>query len=118
MAQSPDSIYGRKPWNPPVQPDQVYPRWQYLGPFASNEERLVSQALAVATIPGVELASMVRPPLPQVELFREKFGYATTELGIDDIIGLGRTYDEPRISWYSGGPAGYSGTSRNSLAGN
>jgi hypothetical protein len=92
--------------------------WNYLGPWASNEERLTQQAIAVASIPGAKIQQMVRPPLPQIRLFPERFGYGyRTQPEIDDVVSVDRVYTDPRVSWYSGGPAGYSGSSRNSLAG-
>jgi hypothetical protein len=115
---------GRYDWTksynqrPPFQPDQVAKRWQYSGPWSSNEERLTSQALMVMNIPGADIAQMVRPPLPQIRLFPEKYGYDRKVFGIDDIVTIDRKYVEPRVSWYSGGVAGYSGTSTNSLGNN
>jgi hypothetical protein len=118
MANTPDGVYDRtKPWRPPLKPDGVMPRWQYTGPFASNEERLTQQALMVATMPSDVIQKMVRPPMPQIQLFPDRFGYDNTVRGIRDIIDLDRHYMEPRVSWFSGGPAGYSGTSRNDLGG-
>jgi hypothetical protein len=117
-AKTPDGRYDRtKPWVPNVEPSPMAPRWQYLGPFASNEERMTQRALQAAILPGAELAEMVRPPLPQVVPFRDRYGYDNRVPTIFDIMDVGRTYDEPRISWFSGGPAGYGGTSRNSLVG-
>lgn len=102
-------MYNRRPW------DQR-PDYSYLGPFSSNEERLLTQALAVADVPGSELSQVVRPPLPQVQLFPPRTGYDRTALGIDDIVIVDRRYPT-RIAWFSGGTAGYSGSSRNSLEG-
>lgn len=117
MANIPDGRYDHKPWSPGVSPSPIAPRWQYLGPFASNEERMTQRALQAAVLPGAELAEMVRPPLPQVDPFRARSGYSQRVPDIFDIMDIGRTYSEPRISWFSGGPGGYSGTSRNSLVG-
>lgn len=104
---------GAYPVNGSLQP----PRWSYIGPWASNEERLTQQALVVATIPGAQLQEMVRPPLPQIQVFPPRFGYGDRRVpSIDDIITVDRTYPEPRVSWYSGGVGSYSGSSRNSLA--
>jgi len=95
------------------------PRWTYSGPWSSNEERLTQQALAVATIPGVELAMLVRPNLPQIRLFPPRFGYGDrTQPEIDDVVSVDRNYVEPRVSWYSGGVGSYSGSSRNELGAN
>jgi hypothetical protein len=55
-ARSADTMYGPRPWT-----DR--PRYSYAGPFASNEERLVQQALASMDLPGEELQEFVRPPL-------------------------------------------------------
>lgn len=107
-----------KPWQVNGDPaDPVKPRWQYNGPFSSNEERLTQQALLAGQMPGAELVEQVRPPLPQIRLFPSRFGYDNRVRGIRDIIDLDRIYDEPRVTWFSGGPAGYSGTSRNDLGG-
>ena len=82
-------------------------------------ERLTSQAIMVATMPAEQIQLMVRPPLPQIQLFPARFGYGPRpQIGIDDVISLDRAYMEPRISWYSGSPAGYSGSSRNDLGAN
>lgn len=93
--------------------------WSYLGPWASNEERLTQQALVVASIPGSKIQEMVRPPLPQIRLFPDRFGYGMrTQPEIDDVVSIDRVYTEPRVAWYSGGVGSYSGSSRNSLEGN
>lgn len=103
----PDGRYDRtKPWN-------NLPSWSVNRPFASNEERLTTMALQAALVPGEELQSMVRPPLPQVNPFPPRFGYRTRELSISDIIEGIDAVTFPSEN-YSGGPGGYSGTSRNS----
>jgi hypothetical protein len=92
------------------------PRWSYNGPFASHMEGLTQQALMVATMSGAQLQMLVRPPLPQIRLFPDRFGFGERfQPGIDDVVSIDRVYTEPRVSWYSGSPAGYSGSSRNSL---
>ena len=116
MANIPDGQYDRtKPWIPNVAPKPIAPRWQYLGPFASNEERMTQQAIQANNLPGMELAEIVRPPLPQVRLFPDRYGYEQRVPDIYDVMDVSRSYTESRISWFSGGPAGYEGTSRNSL---
>ena len=106
----------------PLNPYDVFNtpnRWTYNGPWASNEERLTQQALVVATIPGTELQMIVRPNLPQIRLFPPRFGWGEREQpGIDDVVSIDRQYMEPRVSWFSGGPAGYTGSSRNDLGAN
>jgi hypothetical protein len=117
MTQPVDGVYDHtKPWRAPIQPDQVAKRWQYNGPWASNMERLTTQALMIMNIPGKDIQAMVRPPLPQIVLFPDRFGYgARIEPTIEDIVSVDRNYTEPRVSWYSGGVGGYSGSSRNDL---
>lgn len=91
-----DTVYAPKPW-------------------ASNEERLVSEALAsVASIPGSVLQATVRPPLPRVQLFPPRFGYRTDEIGIRDILDIDVTFPGARVD-YSGSASGYQATSRPSL---
>lgn len=119
MTQKTDGVYDpTKPWRSPIQPDQVAKRYQYNGPWSSNMERLTSQALMVMNIPGADIQAMVRPPLPQIQLFPEKYGYDRRQPGIDDIINVDRNYAEPRVSWYSGGVSGFQAASRNSLGSN
>lgn len=120
MPASVDGVYDyTKPWRGGEPSDVVQPRWTYAGPWASNEERLTQQALVVASIPGKDLQEMVRPPLPQIRLFPDRFGYGErTQPEIDDVVSIDRVYTEPRVSWYSGGVGSYSGSSRNSLEGN
>lgn len=125
MTQKTDGRYdSTKPWagpggsgNPRVAPTSTGAS-SYFGPWASNEERLTQQALMVGTMTGQQIQDMIRPNLPQLRLFPDRLGYGErTQPTIDDIVSVDRVYTEPRISWYSGGPAGYSGSSRNSLEG-
>jgi hypothetical protein len=120
MAQKFDGNYDyTKSWRAPVQPDQVAKRYSYNGPWSSNMERLTSQALMIMNVPGKDIQDMVRPPMPQIRLFPERFGYGErTQPGIEDIVSVDRNYIEPRVSWYSGSPAGFSGSDRNNLGSN
>lgn len=117
MPQITDGVYDHtKPWRPPLIPNEQTPRWTYAGPWASNEERLTQQALLAATMPRAELQKMVRPPIPQIRVFPDRFGYGDRQQpGIDDVVSVDRVYTEPRVSWYSGGVGSYSGSSRDSL---
>lgn len=114
MTNSVDGQYDHtKPWQ-----QQTAPRWTFNGPWSSNEERLTQQALLAATMPAAQLRDQVRPNLPQIRLFPDRFGWGERpQIGIDDVVSIDRVYTEPRVSWYSGGVAGYSGSSRNSLEG-
>jgi hypothetical protein len=120
MTQPVDGVYDHtKPWRAPVKPDQIAKRYSYNGPWASNMERLTQQALMVMAIPGKDIQEMVRPPLPQIQLFPDRFGYGDrSQPGIDDIVTIDRKYAEPRVSWFSGGVAGYQAAERNALGSN
>ena len=123
MTNKTEGRYDKKPWSKPSivldgveGVSEVQARWTYAGPFASRAEQLTQQALMMATIPGKDIQKMVRPPLPQVVLFPPRFGYGErTQPTLDDIVVVDRTYAEPRVSWFSGGPAGYQAAERNAL---
>lgn len=115
----PHSFDGRYDYTKPWTKAPMQPKWSYNGPWASNEERLTQQALMVMTVPGIQIQQMVKAPLPQIQLFPDRFGYGDRQQpGIDDIVSINREYTEPRVSWYSGGVGSYSGTSRNDLGNN
>jgi hypothetical protein len=120
MPNTPDGRYDTtKPWqNKPgmVRDDEADPynlRYDYLGPHGSRDEAVISQAIASVTTPAQFLQDIVRPPLPQVQLFRSRFGYRSRQIGIADIMDVDEIYAEPRTD-LSGGIGGYEGTSRNS----
>lgn len=115
MANIPNGVYGNRPWQAP--PQAAYPPQAYIGPFASNQERLLSQSMAINTMTAAEIQEYVRPPMPQIKKFPERFGYETREYGLRDIIEFnGRDTVVERI------PANYTqldntteSTSRNAL---
>ena len=107
-----DGVYGRKPWNPV---EAAYPPQEYIGPFQSNQERLLSQSLAAFNMSGSEIQEFVRPPLPQIKLFPEKYGFSETEIGIEDIIELPRRSQQRVESDFSQSPNSPQSTSRNAL---
>lgn len=113
--RSADGIYSRKPWQTP--PEAAYPPQAYIGPFASNQERLLSQSLAANTMSGAELQEYVRPPLPQVKLFPQRYGYTQTEIGIEDIIELPGRAQQRVESDFSNTPNTTESSSRNDLGG-
>jgi hypothetical protein len=91
------------------------PAWSYNRPWASNEERLTTQALASALADAPTVQEMVRPPLPQVTLFPPKFGYRTRELGLDDVVNVNEIYATPVPNNFGGSVSGYEGASRNAM---
>lgn len=109
MPQSFDGKLNYRAW------DEEPPRWSYLGPFASNMERLTQQALSVQFMGSDEIQTAVRPPLPQVELLPERFGLPEVQDRVPtvlDIIGQSRLIPTHAATWYSGTPAGMLGSSR------
>jgi hypothetical protein len=110
-----DGVYSRKPWQAP--PEAAYPPQQYVGPFASNQERLLSQSMAVNMMTGQEIQELVRPPLPQVKLFPDRYGYSDVELTIEDIIALPRVNQQRVESDFSNTPNTQESSSTNSLGG-
>jgi hypothetical protein len=115
MTQAFDGVYDRtKPWVADTR--TAYPPQAYIGPFASNMERVVSQSIAAATMTAQEIQEYVRPPLPQVELFPQKYGYHVDEVGIRDIVRLrGRAQEQRVESDFSQTPNTAQSTSRNTL---
>ena len=114
---SQDSIYDRsKPRG--IVADQEEPgiRYDYMGPFASVQERLISQALNAVTMPGAVLQEVVRPNLPQIDPFRPRFGYRTRSLAITDVMNVNEEF-QPERTDFTGGKAGYEGTLRNAQGG-
>jgi hypothetical protein len=106
-----DGVYSRRPWV--AHPQAAYPPQEYIGPFASNQERLLTQSLAAWSMSASEIQEFVRPELPQIELFPARYGYVTTEIGIADIIDMpGRP--APRVD-YTKTPGVSESTSRNTL---
>ena len=110
-----DAQYDRtKPW---VADTRIaYPPQAYIGPFSSNMERMLNQAMAVSTMTSEEIHEYVRPPLPQVRLFPQKYGYWTDQVGIEDIVQLRGRVQEQRVeSDHSQTPNTTQSTSRNTL---
>lgn len=104
-----DGVYNRRAWN------EEPARWSYLGPFASNEERLIQQALTPMFMTAEEISDYVEVTLPQVEVFRPRYGYPEVQdrqARVEDIVGIDRQVATPQNTWYSGGPAGYTGAPR------
>ena len=116
--QQADSVYNRRAWSAPTA-DAPNPPQEYLGPFASNQERLLTQSLATWNMTGAEIQEYVRPPLPQVKLFPSRYGFTEYEITIEDIVQMPRrTATTQRVeSDFSQTPNSTQSTSRNTLGG-
>lgn len=110
-----DGVYNRRPWVAP--PEAAYPPQEYVGPFQSNKERLLSQSMAAWTMERNEIQEYVRPPLPQIKLFPPRFGYSEDEITIEDIAQMPRKLSTTQRveSDYSNTPNKTESTSTNSL---
>lgn len=105
-----NGVYDTKPWVAP--PQAAYPPQAYIGPFPSNQDRMTTQAMQVVNMTGPQIQEYVRPNLPQVDPFPPRFGYPTTEIGIEDLMDLTRPYE--RVD-YSQTPNQINSTDRNTL---
>ena len=92
MPNMQNGVYSNRPWIAP--PEAAYPPQAYIGPFPSNQEQNLSQALASMTMVGDQLQQYVRPNLPQIQLFPNRFGYVQTAYGIKDMVDLGARITE------------------------
>jgi hypothetical protein len=93
------------------QADSVYFRGH---PWASNEERLVTEALGATAGMSVEQIQAIRPPIPRVQLFPPRFGYEKKTIGIEDVLDINRSYPGARVD-YAGNKSGQEGSTAPSL---
>jgi hypothetical protein len=94
--------------------DSVYDRTH---PWDSLPERILTDALSVANIPGDVLALQSAPPPVVRPLFPPRFGYRDTALGIQDVLQVDKVYPSPSTNSYTGTQGGYSGSSRPTIGG-
>jgi hypothetical protein len=106
-----DSVYDHSK-NRPILSEDPQIRYDYMGPFADTQEALLTRAVRSVTLPKSMIQDIVRPPLPQVQLFPPRFGYRTRAIGIMDVMDVNEQF-EPTRTDYSQSPTSYQGTSRN-----
>lgn len=87
-------------------------RYDYMGPFANVQEALLTRAVRSVTLPSVMIQDLVRPPLPQVQMFPPRYGYRTRELGIMDVMNVDSEFQPTRTD-FTQSQGAYQGTSRN-----
>jgi hypothetical protein len=85
-----DTVYAPKPW-------------------ASNEERLVTESLNANSAPA-DLLRQMPPAPPRRELFPPRFGYRVDAIGIDDVVKIDEVFPGARVD-FSQMTSGYSGSS-------
>jgi hypothetical protein len=112
--QHQDGVYDHSKGRPIVNedPEPSLLRYDFMGPFANAQEAFMVKALRANTMPGQLLQDLIRPPLPQVQLFPPRFGYRSRELGIMDIMDVNQTFQPTRVD-FTRQPGGYQGTARN-----
>jgi len=111
---SPDGIYDHSKNRPIVgESNETEIRYDYLGPFESVQDSLISRALNSVTMPGEFLQQVVRPNLPQIKVLPPRFGYRKRTLGIHDVMNVEEDFQPypNRVDTY--GTAGAEGTQRN-----
>lgn len=94
--------------------DSVYERTH---PWESLPERILTDSLSVATVPGDVIALQSAPPPVVRPLYPPRFGYRVTALGIQDVLQVDKTYPSPSVNFYTGTQGGYSGSSRSTIGG-
>ena len=107
MSRIADTRWKHYPW------DEERPSGQYVAPFGTQEYAECTAAIDSITAPEVELQS-IQCPLPQVDLWPARYGYARTQPGIREILSAARLYPDMSRS-LSGTEAGYTGSPRNAL---
>lgn len=87
-------------------------RYDYMGPFKDTQDMLLTRAVRSVTLPSQMIQDLVRPNLPQVQLFPPRYGYRTRELSIYDVMDVDLEFQPTRTD-YSQSPSSYQGTARN-----
>lgn len=93
-------------------PEPYLLRYDYMGPFANAQEAMLSRAVKSVTLPSVMIQDLVRPPLPQVQLFPPRYGYRTRQLGIQDVMDVNEEMPPTRVD-FTREAGSYQGTARN-----
>ena len=83
-----------------------------MGPFANAQEAFMARALKAVTMPAQLIPDIVRPPLPQINMFPPRYGYRTRELGIMDVMDVNDQFQPTRVD-FTREQGAYSGTARN-----
>lgn len=114
MTQQTNGVYDYSKGRPIVNedPDPSLLRYDFMGPFANAQEAFMARALKSTTMPAALLQDLIRPPLPQVQLFPPRFGYRTREIGILDVMDVNDAFQPTRVD-FTREPGGYQGTARN-----
>lgn len=87
-------------------------RYDYMGPFKDTQDMLITRAVRSVTMPAAMLQDLVRPHLPQIQLFPPRYGYRTRQLSITDVMDVDANFQPTRTD-YTQSPGSYQGTSRN-----
>jgi hypothetical protein len=93
-------------------PEPSLLRYDFMGPFANAQEAFMARALKSITMPAMLLPDLIRPPLPQIQLFPPRYGYRTRQIGIQDVMDVNNTFQPTRVD-FTREPGGFQGTARN-----
>jgi hypothetical protein len=111
---SQDSVYDHSKGRPITSEDPGI-RYDYMGPFKDTQEALLTRAVRSVTLPKEMVQDIVRPPLPQIQLFPARYGFTEDEISVEDIIDMPRRGQQRVESDFSQTPNTTQSTSRNTL---
>ena len=106
-----DSVYDHSR-SRDITSDSPQIQYSYMGPFKDTQDRLITRAVRSITMPSIMIQDLVRPELPQIQLFPPRYGYRTRQLGILDVMDVNVDFQPTRTD-FSQSPSSYQGTSRN-----
>jgi hypothetical protein len=109
--QNQDSVYDHSKGRGIVEENPDI-RYDFMGPFKDTQEANLTRAVRSVTLPAIMIQDIIRPPLPQVQLFPPRYGYRTRELGIMDVMNVDSEFQPTRTD-YTQSVGSYQGTSRN-----
>ena len=109
--QNQDSVYDHSKSRGVVEENPDI-RYDFMGPFKDTQEANLTRAVRSVTLPAIMIQDIIRPPLPQVQLFPPRYGYRTRELGIMDVMNVDSEFQPTRTD-FTQSVGSYQGTGRN-----
>lgn len=109
-----DSVYDHSKGRPILSedPEASLLRYDYMGPFENVQDAMMARAIKSVTMPAHLIPDIVRPFLPQIQLFPSRFGYRTREIDITDVMNVNSEFQPERVD-FTREQGSYTGTARN-----